>query len=432
MADGTDNGRLRKVPRTPDAVDVALDGASDDAARVLLEKHGRLIDAQIKSERLEHGAKRMVIFFRAVVGLVALAILVALVWMVVRARADRGLVIEALSVPPDLAQRGLTGEALAANLADKLGEIDQVAQSFRSPETMKVNWGDDIKIVIPSTGVSIGELDTFLRRQLGGQTIIGGSVFRTPEGLRLTVRAGANGTVEQLGDDAKLEAMIKRAAEGVFEKTQAYRYSKYLEFTGRREEAMAVARALAENSDDPKERAWAWAQISNLFDRVGKEPEAAAAGKRAIAEDPHNALAYLNTSNAYSRLSQDGEAIKYLKPASEIGSTEEGGLSEVGRNTSLANLAVLPATVGDFQGALKVLDRLNGPGYPGTRELNDAIRGTLLMASMTFAEAARHRIPHRTRISSLITGRTEASPSRNSSRPSRWKTGRARSIKVRQ
>jgi hypothetical protein len=210
---------------------------------------------------------------------------------VLAARADGGVVIEAFATPPDLAARGLSGEVLAGNLADRLGEIDRAANSFRSAETMSTNWGDDVKIEIPSTGISIGELDRFLRRKLGHETVIGGGVFRTPEGLRMTVRTGALGTVEQTGSDAQLEDMIRKAAEGVFNQTQPYRYSKYLEFSGRRAEAMAVARNDANSSDDPKERAWAWAQISNLLDNAGNDLAAAAAGKRAIAEDPGNALA---------------------------------------------------------------------------------------------------------------------------------------------
>ena len=373
-------GERSALPDTPDAVDVAMGMVGDErVARTLLEKHSRLIDAQIKSERLEHGAKRMVIFFRGAIGLVALAILLAFVWMAARARADRGLVIEALSVPPDLAQRGLTGEAVAAELADKLGAIDQVAQSFRSPETMKVNWGDDIKIVIPSTGVSIGELDTFLRRQLGGQTIIGGSIFRTPTGLRLTVRAGAHGAIDQTGSDVTLDAMIQKAAEGVFEKTQPYRYSKYLEFTGRRDESMAVARRLAQTSADPKERAWAWAQVANLLIKVDTRA-GIAAGYRAIHEDPTNALAYLNTSLLLSNLSHESESRPLGRKANDLGSRAAGGLSEIGVNTSRSNLANEPAETGDFQEAMRQSDRLSGPTYAGIEEIKASTRAGMLLA----------------------------------------------------
>ena len=377
MGEGRDTPRQRKVPRTPDAVDFALDGVSDDVARTLLEKHGHLIDAQIKSERLDHGAKRTLIAVRLLIGLVGLIIAGALVWMIADARADHGLVIEALSVPPDLAQRGLTGEALAANLSDRLADIDRKAQSFRSPETLQVNWGNDIKIEIPSTGVSIDELDRYLHRKLGSETIIGGAVFREPAGLRLTVRTGTLGTIEQTGTDANLEAMIQKAAEGVFQQTQAYRYSKYLEFSGRMDEAMAVARQLAATSDDPKERAWAWAQISNLLETVDMR-QAAAAGYRAIQEDPDNALAYLNTCIAINHLSSLTDPSAICRKAAVLGAQTEGGLSAVGVNTSRGNLAGQPANTGDFAESLRQLQKTHGQEYAGVQELSRAQVSTLL------------------------------------------------------
>ncbi len=379
MADGNELGRRRKVPRTPDALDVALDGASDDVASHLLEKHSRLIDAQIRSERLDHGAKRTLIALRFAIGLVGLIIAVGLVWVLLTARSDHGLVIEAFSVPPDLAQRGLTGETLAGNLSDRIADIDRQATSFRSPETLQTNWGNDIRIEIPSTGISIDELDRYLHRTLGSQTIIGGAVFREPAGLRLTVRTGSLGTIEQTGSDANLEAMVQKAAEGVFRRTQAYRYSKYLEFNGRRDEAMAVARDLAATSDDPRERAWAWAQISNLLEMADMRASAAA-GYRAIQEDPTNALAYLNTCIALDHLSYAGASRSVCRKAAQLGSRPEGGLSSIGVNTSLANLATGPSEQGDFEATLRQLQTIHGREYNGVRELNRAAISTLLTA----------------------------------------------------
>ena len=355
------------IPNTIDAVDVAMERAGPDAARVLLEKQGRLIDAQIESERLDHGAKRMQVALRVFIAIAMTAIAAALLAMVANARRDHGLVVEAISVPPDLAQRGVTGETLAANLADRLAEIDRQATSWRSAETLATNWGKDISFEIPQTGVSIGELDRMLHRKLGHQTVIGGSVFRTTDGLRLTVRAGAGGTVEQKGTDATLEAMVQRAAEGVFEKTQPYRYSKYLEFAGRRDEAMKVVRTLAENSDDPKERAWAWAQITNLLLRTDVDA-AIAAGQRAVAEDRDNPLALVNLNIALSQLSSH-RALAIGNKANEIGSRDNSGLSEIGVNNSRANRANEPSQSGDFAGTVKELSALSGRNYPGLKEL---------------------------------------------------------------
>ena len=376
-----------EVPNSTDVIDLAFERCGDEGlAREVLHKHGRLIDAQIRSERLEHGSKRAMIAFRSVLTLGALIVLGAFLSMVVSAREDHGLVIEALSVPPDLAQRGLTGETVAAGLADRLAVIDRTARSFRSPRTMTVNWGDDVKIQIPETGVSIGDLDAFLRRELGQQTIIGGAVFRTPAGLHVTVRAGGGGAVDLTGSDRDFDAMLQKAAEGVFEKTQAYRYSKYLEFTGRRAEAMAVARQLAATSDDPSERAWAWAQVSNLLDNAGDLKGAVVAGKIAIEQDPKNALAYLNLSIALGQLSHDRESEPYGIKAAQLGSTSEGGLSDVGINTSQTNLSNGPAQRGDFQESLRRLDAVTrGPMYPGVAELNRARIAELLAAQHDFS-----------------------------------------------
>ena len=370
----------RAIPNTTDAVDAAMDRVGDDpVARTLLEKHSRLIDAQIRNERLEHRNKQAMIAFRSILALAALAVILGFAWMIKNARSDRGLVIEALSVPPDLAARGLTGEAMASNLADKLAEIDRTARSFRSPETMTVNWGNEVKIQIPETGVSIGELDAFLRRVLGHQTTIGGALFRTPQGLRLTVRAGGTGAVEQTGTDANLEAMIQTAAEGVFAKTQAYRFSKYLEFKGRTDEAMTVARDIIRTDDDPKERAWAWAQVSNLLIRTDTRA-AVAAAYRGIEEDPSNALSYLNGCIAAGHLSHESEQKRLCDTASRLGSDPAGGLSDIGINTSRSNQAFNPAEAGDFGLALKQFDALRGPLYPGLREARDVNRASLSLA----------------------------------------------------
>src|ERR1700733_15461789 len=60
--------------------------------------------------------------------LVVLLVVCGLGSMVWNASRDRGLVVDAFSVPPDLAQTGMTGSVVANRLIDKLGQLQ--AASF--------------------------------------------------------------------------------------------------------------------------------------------------------------------------------------------------------------------------------------------------------------------------------------------------------------
>ena len=110
----------------------------------------------------------------------------ALIW---QAHESDGVVIEAFSAPPDLAAKGLTGQVLASQLQDRLNRLQAATNSARPEASYSHGWGEDVKVEIPETGVSIGELQRLLRGWLGHETKIGGEVYRTPTGLGLTVRA---------------------------------------------------------------------------------------------------------------------------------------------------------------------------------------------------------------------------------------------------
>src|SRR5271154_2422099 len=128
-----------------------------------------------------------------------------LAFMVWDASRSEGLLIEPFSVPPDLAQRGLTGEVVAARILDRLNELQTETSSQRAPKSYAHSWGpNDIKIDIPETGVSLGELDSFLREKLGHDTHVSGEIFRTDTGLSLTVRAGADGSASISGQDTDM------------------------------------------------------------------------------------------------------------------------------------------------------------------------------------------------------------------------------------
>ena len=113
-------------------------------------------------------------FSVALVLLGVVALLANAVWQAVH---DDGLVIEAFAVPPDLAARGLTGQVRRHPHAGQSGPRCRLqTSSSRAPASFANNWGNDIKVEIPETGVSIGEVNRYLRELLGRETHITGEV----------------------------------------------------------------------------------------------------------------------------------------------------------------------------------------------------------------------------------------------------------------
>ncbi len=97
---------------------------------------------------------------------------------------DDAVVIEAFSVPPDMAARGVTGQAVAARLQDKLAALQDATDSARPADSYANNWGDDIKVQIPDTGVSVSEFYRLLVSWLGARRISQARSIATPRAFR--------------------------------------------------------------------------------------------------------------------------------------------------------------------------------------------------------------------------------------------------------
>ena len=231
----------------------------------------------------------------AAVGLIVAAAVGVMAW---QASADHGLSIEPFSVPPELAQRGLTGQVVAARVLDRLSEFQAATVSGRPASSYADNWGDDIKVEIPETGVSIGELNRYLRQWLGHETRITGEVVRMGAGLSVTARAGAEAGRTFTGADADLDRLIGQAAEAVYAGTQPYRYAVYLASHGRPDAALAAYVRLA-RSGSPEDRRWAYAGWSEILlergDNRGAETVVREGMARGLSLFETGAMANLNS-----------------------------------------------------------------------------------------------------------------------------------------
>ena len=160
------------APTTPDPVEIAMEIAASGqtpaaAALEVLQTNAALMREQIglaRNERLRNRIKAVRDTALAFVVLLLAAGVLGFVW---NARQASGLVIQPLSTPPDLTQRGLDSRAVSSQLLDRLNGLQAKTDSIRAANTFANNWEGDVSVEIPSTGVSIGELDRWLRGALG-------------------------------------------------------------------------------------------------------------------------------------------------------------------------------------------------------------------------------------------------------------------------
>jgi tetratricopeptide (TPR) repeat protein len=259
------------------ATALALDGARDrpelsgviadflrEQKKLIAEQREQMHD-QDKRTRLGIVDQRFSIALKAITALVGITLAAGIALMVWNASGSGGLVIEPFSVPPDLAARGLTGPVLASKLLDRLAAMQAQTDSQRDPKTYTNYWGDDIKVEIPSTGISIGELDRFLREKLGHPTHITGEVVRDGSTLALTARAGIEGSSTVAGVDGQIDALVQRLAESLYGITEPYRYGAWLREHNRNAEGMAVFVALRDHGP-PSERPWGWLGWANAIE----------------------------------------------------------------------------------------------------------------------------------------------------------------------
>ncbi len=158
-----------------DGLEMALAlGPAHPEARALIEKQSRLIEAQETLARadLKHRGwqiigERVGALIKGLTALVGILLLLGLASFLWSASRASGMVVDAFSVPPALAQQGLTGAVVAGQLLDKVTAIETSTESARSPSSYENSWSDTDGVVVPYTGVSLGELRRDARAWLG-------------------------------------------------------------------------------------------------------------------------------------------------------------------------------------------------------------------------------------------------------------------------
>ncbi len=373
-------GLKRSRPKASAGQDAKLDA--------FLEKQGRLTDLQtehlheqrvvilsnLKLRRINEGIKALLQSVTVLVGLAVVAALAAMAW---NASRDHDLVVDPFNVPPDMAARGLTGLVVASELLDKFGQMQAATLPTAQTEGVyRLEVGDNVRIAIPETGVSVGELDHYLRNWLGHEVHVGGEIVRTPSGLALTVRYGGKPGIQKIGADADFDGLMTKAAEGLYSMAQPLRYGDYLADQNRFVEAIAVLKPLSV-SGSPIDRARVLTSWAEALDFDGRGREALPIADEAARLDPDGSFAWAVVSDAQVELGHDEAAhsaeVRMISTAPRTWSRAQLASSE---------LAYLPYYIaqrrdghaGDFQAAGKDWDGWFATRGTGLAAINEGMK----------------------------------------------------------
>lgn len=351
--------RTASVPETPDPVEIAMkaiaSGADQhSAARAVLEKHACLIDIQCRREREELANVRVQRITRWLIlsGLAGVLIgLGAAVWSASRSTA---LVVEPFRVPQEMSQRGIDGPAVAAQLLDRLSDLQEQTQSGRAASSYANNWGDNLAVAIPETGISLGEAWRFLRSWLGNETRITGEVWRAQDGtITVTARAGASPARSFSGPESELNRLMTQAAESVYSVTQPYRFFVYASNGRRFSEAQTIAARLLA-SPDPNERKWAHVAATNLARLRGDIAESNRHARMALEIDPDLSVAQNNIAINAAALGRPQQQLATLRHSLEMQDRnvrDERYDAAALEGAIATNRRTVQALLGDFQNA---------------------------------------------------------------------------------
>jgi tetratricopeptide (TPR) repeat protein len=327
----------------PVAAALALGGVSREDAKAFLEDQRALIadqrkilHVQLEDLREENSLKLSHLRIRRFsdyakmaleisVGLLMLSVVSGLGVMVWNAAHADGLVIEEFSVPPDLAAKGMTGKAVAGLMLDKLTAMQDATASFRPAKSYSNNWGNDLKVEIPDTGISFGEAYRFLRGWLGHETRISGEVYWIDKDIAINLRAGGEAGIKFMGPASNLDALIQKASEKVYGNSQPYRYANYLSHYApmlgqplRPEEAKAIFSRLT-GDPNPLEQAWAWQGLSLIYESFdGNHSAAITALRKAITAYPDFPVAHVQLAFLDSGLGKVEDALAEYKTTQRL------------------------------------------------------------------------------------------------------------------
>ncbi len=267
------------------------------------------------------------------------AIGVGLGVMIYDAFTSRSVVVDAFKAPSALAARGFTGDVVASGVLDGLQKLQDATRSTDKSLNTTSAWSSDVKIEVPETGVSIGEINRLLHERFGHDLHIDGDLVQTESGgLALTVRGDGVPAKTFDGAAGDLDKLTTEAAEYVYGRSQPTQYASYLTGADRNADALAFIPAAYARAGDDEERAKLAHKWANAYAGVNQAAKAAEKQRLAMSLVKPRSLEWWTN---YSNL---------------VGSVGEGAGEEAGWRESQAFLRAVQAAPKDQRPDTRLLE----------------------------------------------------------------------------
>ncbi len=272
------------------------------------------LQSQCIEAQLRRAGQRIRLAMQVFAALVASVVAFGFLSMLYAALTSHAVIVDAFRAPAALAGQGLTGDVVASGILDTLQKLqDETRTESKGLETHGA-WSSDIKLEVPETGVSVGEIDRLLHDRFSHDLHIDGDLIKTVGGLALTVRGDGVPASSFTGTD--IDKLTTQAAEYVYGRSQPERYAQYLETSNRDTDAIAFlpgafARAVADIERASLAETW-----GNAYLDVGQPAEAATKFRLVLSLTPRWSKQFWSASNlliAAEGLSRGEEAA--WKPA---------------------------------------------------------------------------------------------------------------------
>ena len=204
----------------------------------------RHLHTELKLAKIANVRERLKLVLDVGLAFLGLALIALIGAAVYSATRSQSVVVDAFSVPPDFAAQGNTGVVVAGGFLDQLTTLQRATRADATHHSIEDAWSNDVKIDIPETGVSLGEVLTYLRGWLGHDIHISGSIVHVGDAIVVSVRGSGFPAKTFTGSPAELTKLTSEAAEYVYSQSEPYLYCSWLESNGRDKDAIALVQSV--------------------------------------------------------------------------------------------------------------------------------------------------------------------------------------------